>query len=237
LARNLSYYFSLVSPWAYLGHAELGRIAQTRDVVIDYRPVNLMELFPDTGGLPLPKRHPFRQDYRFVEMQRWREARDVPLVLKPKFWPFDFKLADRAMLMASGLGDQDAVHLLVAFAWRSAISLTRRFSPRSRLLQALTQTNSSKPPARTLRQALTRVISSARDRMASLARPLMCSTAKCSGAKIGLVCWMLRLPQDVRLIWLTPDTTNNKDPWETIECSRPSLRLLKSDPSRRRTAS
>jgi 2-hydroxychromene-2-carboxylate isomerase len=119
LARNLSYYFSLVSPWAYLGHAELGRIAQTRDVVIDYRPVNLMELFPDTGGLPLPKRHPFRQDYRLVEMQRWREARDVPLVLKPKFWPFDFKLADRAMLMASGLGDQDAVHLLVALAFRA----------------------------------------------------------------------------------------------------------------------
>jgi 2-hydroxychromene-2-carboxylate isomerase len=119
LARNLTYCFSLVSPWAYLGHAELGRIAQTRDVVIDYRPVNLMELFPDTGGLPLPKRHPFRQDYRFVEMQRWREARDVPLVLKPKFWPFDFKLADRAMLMASGLGDQDAVHLLVAFAFRA----------------------------------------------------------------------------------------------------------------------
>jgi len=119
LARNLSYYFSLVSPWAYLGHAELGRIAQACDVVIDYRPVNLMELFPDTGGLPLPKRHPFRQDYRLVEMQRWREARDVPLVLKPKYWPFDFKLADRAMLMASGLGDQDAVHLLVALAFRA----------------------------------------------------------------------------------------------------------------------
>lgn len=119
MARNLSFYFSLVSPWAYLGHAELGRIAQARDVAIDYRPVNLMELFPDTGGLPLPKRHPFRQDYRFVEMQRWREARDVPLVLKPKFWPFDFKLADRAMLMARGLGDQDAVHLLVALAFRA----------------------------------------------------------------------------------------------------------------------
>ncbi len=119
LARNLKYYFSLVSPWAYLGHAELGRIAKTRDLVVDYRPVNLMELFPDTGGLPLPKRHPFRQNYRFVEMQRWRETRDVPLVLKPRFWPFDFKLADRAMLMASSLADQNAVHLLVAFAFRA----------------------------------------------------------------------------------------------------------------------
>ena len=119
MARNLSYYFSLVSPWAYLGHAELGRLAGTHDLVVDYRPVNLMELFPDTGGLPLPKRHPFRQTYRLIEMQRWRDARDLPLVLKPKFWPFDFKLADRAMLMASGQGDQGAVHLLIAFAFRA----------------------------------------------------------------------------------------------------------------------
>ncbi len=119
MGRNLSYYFSLVSPWAYLGHAELGRMAESRDLVIDYRPVNLMELFPDTGGLPLPKRHPFRQAYRLVEMQRWRDARDAPLVLKPKFWPFDFKLADRAMLMAGGLADQDAVHRLIAFAFRA----------------------------------------------------------------------------------------------------------------------
>ena len=119
MARNLSYYFSLVSPWAYLGHAELERIARARDVIIDYRPVNLMELFPETGGLPLPKRHPSRQALRLVEMQRWRDARDVPLVLKPKFWPFDFKLADRAMLVASEQGEQDAVHRLIAFAFRA----------------------------------------------------------------------------------------------------------------------
>lgn len=119
MPRNLTYYFSLVSPWAYLGHAELGRIANARDLVIDYRPVNLMELFPDTGGLPLPKRHPFRQAYRLVEMQRWREARDAPLVLRPKYWPFDFKLADRAMLVAPAQGDQAAVHELIAFAFRA----------------------------------------------------------------------------------------------------------------------
>ncbi len=138
MARNLSYYFSLVSPWAYLGHAELGRIAQTRDVVIDYRPVNLMDLFPETGGLPLPKRHPSRQTYRLVEMQRWREARDVPLVLKPKFWPFDFKLADRAMLMAGGLADQNAVHLLVAFAFRAVWVEERNLADEATLAEVAT---------------------------------------------------------------------------------------------------
>lgn len=119
MARQVSYYFSLVSPWAYLGHAELGRIAAAHDVALDVRPVNLMELFGETGGLPLPKRHPLRQAYRLVEMQRWRAARDVPLVLKPKFWPFDFKLADRAMLAAAGLASQEQTHVLIAFAFRA----------------------------------------------------------------------------------------------------------------------
>lgn len=138
MARNLSYYFSLVSPWAYLGHAELGRIARARDLAIDYRPVNLMELFPDTGGLPLPKRHPFRQNYRLVEMQRWRETRDVPLVLKPKFWPFDFKLADRAILMASRVAEPDAVHLLVAFAFRAVWVEERNLADEGTLAEIIT---------------------------------------------------------------------------------------------------
>lgn len=138
MARNLSYYFSLVSPWAYLGHAELGRIAQAHDLAIDYRPVNLMELFPDTGGLPLPRRHPFRQAYRFVEMQRWRDERDLPLVLKPKYWPFDVKLADCAMLMAGRLGDRQAAHLLIALAFRAVWVEERDLADEDTLAQVAT---------------------------------------------------------------------------------------------------
>lgn len=119
MARTLNYYFSLLSPWAYLGHAQLGRIAAAYDVEIDYRPVDLMELFPETGGLPLGKRHPFRQRYRLVEMQRWREARDVPLILKPKNWPFDFKLADRLALVVAQAGPQEQAHAFIAMAFRA----------------------------------------------------------------------------------------------------------------------
>jgi 2-hydroxychromene-2-carboxylate isomerase len=119
MARMLHYYFSLLSPWAYLGHAPLGRIAADHDAAIDYRPVDLIELFPETGGLPLGKRHPFRQSYRLVEMQRWREARDVPLVLKPKNWPFDFKLADRLALAAGEAGPQDRAHAFISMAFRA----------------------------------------------------------------------------------------------------------------------
>lgn len=119
MPRAIQYYFSLMSPWAYLGHSQLGAIAGRREVEIDYRPVNLMELFPQTGGLPLGKRHASRQRYRLVEMQRWREARDLPLVLKPKNWPFDFLLADCVVLAAAMSGPQDQAHAFIAMAFRA----------------------------------------------------------------------------------------------------------------------
>ena len=119
MPRAISYYFSLMSPWAYLGHSQLGAVAGRHEVEIDYRPVNLMELFPQTGGLPLGKRHASRQRYRLMEMQRWREARDLPLVLKPKNWPFDFLLADCVTLAAAMSGPQDQAHAFIATAFRA----------------------------------------------------------------------------------------------------------------------
>jgi 2-hydroxychromene-2-carboxylate isomerase len=35
----------------------------------------LVDLFSETGGLPLVKRRPVRQRYRMVELQRWRDKR------------------------------------------------------------------------------------------------------------------------------------------------------------------
>jgi 2-hydroxychromene-2-carboxylate isomerase len=48
--------------------------------------------------LVLSKRHPARQNYRLVELQRWRDKRGVPMHMHPKFWPFDPALADRTII-------------------------------------------------------------------------------------------------------------------------------------------
>ncbi len=98
MAQTIPYYFSVISPWAYLGHAEFVALAKRHELSIDYRPVELGRLFPETGGLPLAKRHTARQRYRMLELQRWREKRDIPLVLRPKYWPFNASLADRIVI-------------------------------------------------------------------------------------------------------------------------------------------
>lgn len=104
MSRRIDYYFTIISPWAYLGHALFLDIAKRHDVEIVYKPLPLMKVFPESGGLPLGQRHPLRQSYRLMELQRWREARGVPMHIKPKHWPFDPAMADRLVLAAQAAG-------------------------------------------------------------------------------------------------------------------------------------
>jgi 2-hydroxychromene-2-carboxylate isomerase len=116
MPRTLDYYFSLLSPWAYIGHGSFLDIVHRHRVVVNYKPVALAQVFADTGGLPLAKRHPARQRYRMFELQRWREKRGLSFHLHPKFWPFDGNLADRLVIVAVAGGHDPAEFLRAAFA-------------------------------------------------------------------------------------------------------------------------
>ena len=104
MPRTIDYWFTLASPWAFLGHQPFLDLAKQHGFTIRYRPVDLGEVFPHTGGLPLPKRHPARQRYRILELQRWREARGVPLKLFPKHSPFPVATANRTIVALAESG-------------------------------------------------------------------------------------------------------------------------------------
>ncbi|WP_371348795.1 2-hydroxychromene-2-carboxylate isomerase [Ancylobacter sp. IITR112] len=106
MSRSIDYFFSVISPWAFLGHAPFLALAARHEARVNMRPVLLGELFAETGGLPLAKRHPARQRYRLVELKRWREARGIELNVKPSHWPFDPKLADRLIIAAQIAGQE-----------------------------------------------------------------------------------------------------------------------------------
>ena len=59
---HIDYYFSTVSPWTYLAGNRLEDIAGRHGASIAYKPVDLGALFPRTGGVALPDRHPSRQE-------------------------------------------------------------------------------------------------------------------------------------------------------------------------------
>ena len=125
MAERIDYYFSLVSPWAYMGHAVFMDIARRHGLAVDYRPVALGKVFAETGGLPLGKRAPARQRYRILEMQRWREKRGLDFHLRPKNWPFDGTLADCFTIAMIGAGHDPDRFLRRAFAaiWEDDVSL------------------------------------------------------------------------------------------------------------------
>ena len=104
MPSTIDYWFTLASPWAFLGHRAFLDLVSQHGVTVRYRPVDLGEVFPHTGGLPLPKRHPARQRYRILELQRWREARGIPLKLHPKHWPFPVATANRTIVAIAEAG-------------------------------------------------------------------------------------------------------------------------------------
>ncbi|HZH11045.1 MAG TPA: 2-hydroxychromene-2-carboxylate isomerase [Microvirga sp.] len=116
MPRVIDYYFSLVSPWAYIGHAPFMEIVQRHGAEVNFKPVFLGRVFSETGGLPLPQRHPARQRYRLVELQRWREKRGLSFNIAPKHWPFDVNLADRYVIAVTTTGKSPDAFLRRAFA-------------------------------------------------------------------------------------------------------------------------
>ncbi|MFK8252404.1 2-hydroxychromene-2-carboxylate isomerase [Ancylobacter terrae] len=126
MARTIDYYFSVVSPWAALGHQPFMDVVRRHGVTVRYLPVALGEVFAETGGLPLAKRHPARQRYRLLELKRWRVRRGVPdFQLQPPYWPFNPALADRIVIAAVDAGHDPDRLLARVFAgvWREGRDL------------------------------------------------------------------------------------------------------------------
>lgn len=109
MPRSIDYYYSVQSPWAFIGYDAFLGVADRHGASITFRPVQLPGLFADTGGLPLAKRHKARQNYRMVELKRWREARGLDFNLQPAFWPLDAVPADRLVIAAVAAGIHPAV--------------------------------------------------------------------------------------------------------------------------------
>jgi 2-hydroxychromene-2-carboxylate isomerase len=111
---TIDYYLSLNSPWTYMGSALAADIAKRNGATVNVKPAKFGPIFEQTGGLPLPKRSPQRRAYRLMELKRWREVRNIPLILQPKNSPSD-DLAATRLVIAAKLQGKDAHKLATEF--------------------------------------------------------------------------------------------------------------------------
>ena len=68
--------------------------------------MRLAAVYAGTGGIILQKRSKQRQDYRVVELVRWRDTLGIPIELFPKHYPTEDQLSS-CMIIAAKLARAD----------------------------------------------------------------------------------------------------------------------------------
>ncbi|MEY3502343.1 MAG: hypothetical protein RL763_411 [Pseudomonadota bacterium] len=133
----IDYYLAPQSPWTYFGHARWVQMAQQAGATVRIMPVDLGgQIFPATGGLPVGQRSPQRQAYRMVELQRFSHFLQMPLNLKPQFFPVAGDDAARLIIAVDQHDGVDAA-LKVCGAVLAAVWVQERDIANASVLQEI----------------------------------------------------------------------------------------------------
>ena len=85
---KIKYYYSVASPFAYLAIDRFIELVKKYNLEVEERPFDLVgKVFPSTGGVPVPKRHPSRLKYRLVEINRIAKKYNIEINPQPEFFP------------------------------------------------------------------------------------------------------------------------------------------------------
>ncbi|WP_099825584.1 2-hydroxychromene-2-carboxylate isomerase [Oceaniglobus indicus] len=104
---HIDYYLAVISPYTYLAGQRLEEIAAKHGATITYKPLDIMQLFARTGGQPPKDRHPSRQEYRLMDLERSARMLGVPLNRTPAHWPTNMAPASYAIIAAQNAGGGD----------------------------------------------------------------------------------------------------------------------------------
>lgn len=101
---HIDYYFTVLSPFAYLASDRMEKVAKQHGASVAYKPVDIMALFSNMGGTPPAQRHDSRKDYRMQELQRLSKLNDMPMNFQPAHWPVNQQPASAMILAAERAG-------------------------------------------------------------------------------------------------------------------------------------
>jgi 2-hydroxychromene-2-carboxylate isomerase len=125
MLKTVDYYFSVASPWTYLGSARFIEMARRHDIDVRVLPVDYNRVFAASGGILFTNRAPQRRNYRQIELQRWSRRLGIPLTLEPRFYPVDRGPASRLLIAAREQG-KDALalsHAVLRAIWHEELDI------------------------------------------------------------------------------------------------------------------
>ena len=116
---QIDYYYTLMSPWAYFGAPRFYAMQKKYKFRINHLPLDIMKLFPLSGGEPLGKRAEQRKAYRMMELKRWQKKLDLPINFTPKFFPpSGVSIASSMILSLKDPEQQNNLsYLLLKYVW------------------------------------------------------------------------------------------------------------------------
>ncbi|HDZ83297.1 MAG TPA: 2-hydroxychromene-2-carboxylate isomerase [Roseobacter sp.] len=116
---HIDYFFTTLSPYAYLAGDRLESVAAKHNATITYKPFDLITAFGRTGGQPPKDRHPSRQEYRGIELTRQSKKLGMPFNLKPAHWPTNAAPSCYAIIAAQNEGGDvgKLCQLFMAAVW------------------------------------------------------------------------------------------------------------------------
>ena len=137
---HIDYYLAPQSPWTYLGHPRLVALLNRYSASVRVLPMDLGQIFPISGGLPLPKRAPQRQAYRLVELRRFSDALGLPLNLHPSFFPVAGDDASRLITCVAAHDGPEAALRLTGNVLRAVWAEQRNIADAATLSALLDET-------------------------------------------------------------------------------------------------
>lgn len=108
MSDSIDYYFTCISPFAYLGHTKLMEIANTHSKTVHFKPFNIFGVWEVSGAAPPAERPAVRQRYRKIEIQRTAVIRDICMNPSPEFFPTNPALADQCICALAHSGKDPA---------------------------------------------------------------------------------------------------------------------------------
>ena len=111
MSQRIDAFYGPSSPWAYFGAQRLYEIANRNGCDLVLRPIRVVQ---ENGGIMLRTRPAARQAYHAVELDRWRHHLQIPLNLRPRFYPCRSILPAAYSMIAAQAAGLDARRLSFA---------------------------------------------------------------------------------------------------------------------------
>jgi 2-hydroxychromene-2-carboxylate isomerase len=127
MTQTIEFYFDFPSPYSYLAHTQLPKIAAEHGAKVTYHPFRILELMTIVGNRPTTIECKNKGKYAGVDLQRWTKRYNVDFSRNPHSRSIDYAELDRAVLVAieDGRGAEYVTAVFTAI-WGKPVDLSQR---------------------------------------------------------------------------------------------------------------